>query len=613
MKNILTRLFNHPLALTLLAPIIILQFHAAFYLPFLSDDTLISLRYAERLIDGKGLTWNDGFPVEGYSNLLWVLCNAALGKLGLDLIVACRVLGLACMSGVLVANWYIWRENFTPSKKITFIAAQFLFAMSAPIAVWSIAGLEQPLVAVTLAWAIAFTWKYFDCDTQQIRFLLLASFSLGLLAITRPDGPLFSVGIALSVIIVGGLNTKSIGHCFILSIFPILMYGGQLIFRLNYYQDWVPNTAYAKVNPSFTHSMYGLGYLVAGLVTLAPFSYFIVKYLFSRKKTIGFHSRKIVALCLLAPWFAYLIFIGGDIFPAFRHFIPVLVILALAFPLLDATLFENKSLSLNHYRKLKIYGCIFIALQFLSPTSLIAHQERFEWDGQVLSNLLVTAYGDAQPLIAVTAAGSVPYFTGFPSLDMLGLNDHFLARNPPPNQADGYIGHELGNGAYVFSEAPDLISFCLPKGSLEACFISGKEMQNDPKFSQQYSPVIFRGKQPYLFDAILWVKKESEKVGLRLSDKRIEIPAYLLKNESPTITYLNKANRLASDFSAKDQLEFSTTDLNHTISADSTFKITSYPSDKPFDASVQYRSNGFGLKIVPKSDLNNVEKFILSY
>ena len=76
---------------TLLIPIIIflvlialLWAHASFYLPFISDDALISMRYSQRLIEGRGLTWTDGSqPVEGYSNLLWVLLTALLGWLGL--------------------------------------------------------------------------------------------------------------------------------------------------------------------------------------------------------------------------------------------------------------------------------------------------------------------------------------------------------------------------------------------------------------------------------------------------------------------------------------------------------------------------------------------------
>ncbi len=38
----------------------VLLFHARRYMPFLSDDALISLRYAQRLVQGHGLTWTDG-------------------------------------------------------------------------------------------------------------------------------------------------------------------------------------------------------------------------------------------------------------------------------------------------------------------------------------------------------------------------------------------------------------------------------------------------------------------------------------------------------------------------------------------------------------------------
>ena len=74
---------------------VLLVWHARHYLPFISDDALISLRYADRLIRGQGLTWTDGPPVEGYSNLLWILLVAAPGLVGVDLIDAARVIGIA--------------------------------------------------------------------------------------------------------------------------------------------------------------------------------------------------------------------------------------------------------------------------------------------------------------------------------------------------------------------------------------------------------------------------------------------------------------------------------------------------------------------------------------
>ncbi|MFN9706963.1 MAG: hypothetical protein ACK595_19380, partial [Planctomycetota bacterium] len=77
---------------------------------FVSDDAFISLRYAERLLAGDGLTWTDGERVEGYSNLLWVLAVAALHGvlhdglgLGVDLVAAARLLGYGCGAAALGA------------------------------------------------------------------------------------------------------------------------------------------------------------------------------------------------------------------------------------------------------------------------------------------------------------------------------------------------------------------------------------------------------------------------------------------------------------------------------------------------------------------------------
>jgi hypothetical protein len=71
--------------------------------PYLSDDSLISLRYAVRLATGHGLTWTDGERVEGYTNLLWVLLNTPATWLGVDPILSARVLGILGVSGAVAA------------------------------------------------------------------------------------------------------------------------------------------------------------------------------------------------------------------------------------------------------------------------------------------------------------------------------------------------------------------------------------------------------------------------------------------------------------------------------------------------------------------------------
>src|SRR2546428_3980644 len=72
--------------MALLLVFALLAYHVHLYRDYLTDDALISLRYARRLLEGHGLTWSEGPRVEGYSNLLWTLLVALPGAFGFDLI-----------------------------------------------------------------------------------------------------------------------------------------------------------------------------------------------------------------------------------------------------------------------------------------------------------------------------------------------------------------------------------------------------------------------------------------------------------------------------------------------------------------------------------------------
>jgi hypothetical protein len=52
---------------------------------FVCDDAYISFRYSRHVAEGHGLVYNlsESPPVEGYSNLLWVLWIAPFERLGL--------------------------------------------------------------------------------------------------------------------------------------------------------------------------------------------------------------------------------------------------------------------------------------------------------------------------------------------------------------------------------------------------------------------------------------------------------------------------------------------------------------------------------------------------
>jgi hypothetical protein len=67
-------------------------------------------------------------------------------------------------------------------------------------------------------------------------------------------------------------------------------------------------------------------------------------------------------------------------------------------------------------------------------------------------------------VLAIDAAGKVPYWSGLYSIDVLGLNDAVIAHEP---QARAFlVGHSKFDPEYVFSRRPVLIASYLADGDL---------------------------------------------------------------------------------------------------------------------------------------------------
>lgn len=529
--------------------LLILFLHAKKYLPFISDDALISLRYSKRLLEGHGLTWTEGIRVEGYSNLLWVVLVAVLGLFNIELVLASRILGFMCMATVVIVYLvhYYRAHNLSLSGLITVGIGGLFFVLSAPIAVWAIGGLEQALVAAILAPMLVLNIRMLTADEYDTKILLWLSLCLGLLSITRIDGLIYTFMTLLAMVLVKGIKKDTIVKGIMICSFPVGFTGIQMIFRRLYYNAWVPNTALVKVSPSLKHFKDGFTYLTDGLLSLGPFSFIVVfvllLMLFYNKTT---RKKGLLLLVVTGVWSAYLIFIGGDIFPSFRHFIPLVTPMALI-------LIEGIDLVLQKFSKLpeKIIVYVFITGMFVMffthqsdhKENIRATTERWEWEGQAIGMFLKDAFAEKQPLFAVTAAGCLPYWSELPCLDMLGLNDYFLPRNLPPDFGQGMIGHELGNGQYVYDSKPDLICFCRPAGRREPCFRSGVELYAMEAFHQEYTLVKFRADKPMVFTSELWVRLWSPKIGIVADDTVITIPGYLFNANPKTVCYLSSQGK----------------------------------------------------------------------
>jgi hypothetical protein len=64
---------------------------------------------------------------------------------------------------------------------------------------------------------------------------------------------------------------------------------------------------------------------------------------------------------------------------------------------------------------------------------------------------------DSSDAIAVTAAGAIPYFSGLPAVDILGINDPDVARRPPRHTGAWAPGHHRYDLEQLLDRAPTWI------------------------------------------------------------------------------------------------------------------------------------------------------------
>ena len=522
----------------------VLSFYVAQYVPFLSDDSLISLRYARRLLDGAGLTWTDGHRVEGYSNLLWILAVAFVGRLGADLIDAARILGVLSTVTVMfsLAWWNFRRAAFPlswPQAWLPAVVGLSFLAFAQPLAVWSIGGLEQPLLCALLALSIPWSFQLLDRVGQDYQTAGWLSLSLGLICLTRPDGIIFAAITLGTLLITGWMSgrTAVLRHALIAAAGPAFCFGGQLIFRLAYYGEWVPNTALVKIAGTATHRAFGFEYLSSGFWALWPMSGVALAAMAVLVAVPSSRNRGILLTAITAVWSTYVVFVGGDIFPAYRHLTALVVVLA--FALAEAAWLLAQAFRTRRFVFVGLSAIVLVAFipyaraQGEDKWIKRAMTERWEWEARDLALLLKDAFGKEQPLIAVTAAGSIPYWSELPSLDMMGLNDYYLPRHRPPDFGKGMVGHELGDGQYVLDQNPDVIVFDV--GSPNPSWRTGDQLKALPEFSVRYSSVTVRV-EPSGVTAVLFVAKDSSRIGIRRSNGRIEIPG-LFFTDAETIAW----------------------------------------------------------------------------
>ncbi|MEM9045131.1 MAG: hypothetical protein AAGC81_10565 [Pseudomonadota bacterium] len=460
------------------------------YQPFLSDDALISLRYAERFASGSGLTWNDGYYVEGYSNLAWVLGLSALIKVGIEPVIALRLFSFTVS---LVALLLFLGVALKRNRGITLGYALILSTASIHVVpVWTLGGLEQPLLLLGLLVSGFLIIRWWETGQEKNHLILFSSAALGVVVLTRPDSPLFVAAYALIPLLAQADIASKVRSTFLLVGIPIACFGFQLAFRMHYYGDVVPNTAHVKMSGSVNHALDGLNYTITGLALVLPA---IFAALFGYQLS-SLRRRRLIGAFLsgIVIWCCYISFIGGDIFPGFRHLTPVIALsmVALIAGLGSSNLLELSRTQLSpkapvSFLIVLVFCTSYFSAQFLAPDYRATKHEAWVWQCRDLAADLKDRFGAEHPLLAVTAAGCLPFWTEFETVDLLGLNDLELPKRKPREFGSGMIGHELRNVDYLLEREPDIVVIHIGTGTPD--FLSGF-LDGDERFNAAYCEMI---------------------------------------------------------------------------------------------------------------------------
>lgn len=504
------------------------------YYPFFSDDGFISLRYSQRLLEGKGLTWTDGERVEGYSNLSYVLLCAFVGYLCGDLVIAARIVGMLGLAMMLASMWVLQRRRALQTG--TALAWCVLCSVSSSV-VWAIGGLEATLYTGLLLLGYAKVFSNPIGPGEGWPAAIRRTWPLALACWTRPDGPLFVIILALALFAAGKGLKDRIRSAFFASIIPFLAFCAQLTFRRMYYNDWVPNTAHIKAKADFERFEEGLDYLGGAFEASG---YLLVFSLIGLTIAFSYRRERLAVLTTFSAavaWSLYICFIGGDIFPAWRHALPTWGMLTMCGAvglqtLLDA-IDQSKSDTAPRLRAFLAFGIAgIVALaqaQRKDPGNTRAVSERWEWDAAALGPLY-RRFKEKDPLLAVEPAGALPFFSELNAVDMYGLCDAHIARQEPQKHLG--LAHDHGDGEYVWMRKPDLVLFLIPTGGHPRSS-TGRVMKAKPDFNQLYKRVQFRALSPTLVEGTIYVRRDG-KVGIHKRPDQITVPAYMFEGGSVT-------------------------------------------------------------------------------
>ncbi|MCK4631750.1 MAG: DUF2029 domain-containing protein [candidate division Zixibacteria bacterium] len=418
------------------------------------------------LHEGRGLVFNEGERVEGYSNFLYVvIMSVVFNFVDKNGVYLCSVSLNMIFILVAVLLFFKYVQRQLGDKYAT--GAGLLFALCPAVWLSVASGMETSLVVLIqiLVW-VAVERCAEDPNNQRILALCGAS---ALSLFVRADGFILPM-IAVLYLVLRGRKRAAI----VCGVSVIIALGLYLVWRHDYYGYLLPNTYYAKVSGPITdrlqHGVRRLGgialnegllpYLIAfGFATFALFQAILRRWWHAVREP---SFATVFGLC----WLAYWVYIGGD---CFRERFLIII-----FPMGIYLFLAHVGRALP--RKALLFCLILLAMLQLTP---LATDSRFgytltRYDRWVTLGRFLSQHHPSSRL-AIDAAGKVPFFSGLHTLDMLGLNDPVLAHKSV--QTFNVPGHNKFDADYVLSMNPDLIAAWVKRDTDLQCGLTAEKYE----------------------------------------------------------------------------------------------------------------------------------------
>ena len=451
--------FNNP---TLYIPllVVLLVIHAC-YFNHLVDDAFISFRYAKNFVEGKGLTYNAGEKVEGYTNFLWVIVLSTSYLFQLPLEITAKILGML-LSVTIIILLYIQTTRNSGAKNFWCLVPAIFLAANGSFALWTLGGLETSLFTFLLLLGSTFYIQNHR-DTSTARSY---PFIFALLAMTRPEG-LFVFATTILHKMAFEREKATIGEAgkdifrFLIIFLPYFLW------RFYYYGYPFPNSYYAKVANNWFQFLKGYEYVqnfyssFGSIIILLPILFVLQYY---KEFWASYY------LCLVGVYSIYICYVGGDQLLIFRFFAPILPFLYMLFAdsLKKIYFYVVEKWSTSLHRSLFIKTGSLLILFFIIVNTMrpsfygpeykrIVLEKKVEKDRMIIGKWIKN-FWPASTKIALVPAGIIPYYSEFYSIDLVGLNDLHIAHAQVPDFGKGkYQGHQKYDCEYVLSQKPDYI------------------------------------------------------------------------------------------------------------------------------------------------------------